>query len=192
MYHVNNKQNQTSDNHAHTRHCDIDGCAQAGEYKAPKSIDNLRDYQWLCLEHVKEHNKKWNYFDGMERDEIEDFMHDAVTGHRPTWKREDVASIRGWQTKLEHELDAFLFGAHAARNRAKEARQMRDEPDRKTRDALALLALESPATMLEIKTSYRNLVKKFHPDLNGGSKAIEEKFKQITEAYQYLKTNITR
>lgn len=165
--------------------CAIDGCAEIGEYKAPKSTQNLRDYQWLCLEHVKEYNKQWNYFEGMERDEIEEFMHDAHTGHRPTWRREDVASMRGWQTQLEKELDQLLHGAH---RRATYTRN--NGQSDKLRESLAILSLQMPITKVEVKTAYRELVKKFHPDLHGGNKQIEEKFRQITEAYQYLKTKV--
>ena len=171
----------------HAQCCAVEGCTNEGSYKAPKSVDNIRDYQWLCLEHVQQHNKKWNYFDGMEREEIEEFMHDAVTGHRPTWKREEVANLRGWQTQLEKELDQFLHGASHRRNYEQKPSH---RTTNKMRDALALLALEYPVTMDEVKKSYRDLVKKFHPDLNQGNKSFEEKFKQITEAYQYLKSEI--
>src|SRR5688572_14112328 len=67
--------------------CEAEGCAAEGEYKAPRSRNALHDYRYLCLEHVREHNKRWDYFAGMEADEIESFMKDAVTGHRPTWER---------------------------------------------------------------------------------------------------------
>lgn len=162
-------------------------CYEPAPYKAPKSPDSLNDYHWFCLPHVQQYNKKWNYFDGMEREDIEDFMQEAVTGHRPTWKREEVASIRGWQTKLEDELEQYLFGAY---HRAE--RKAAPTVDTKTREALALLGLEAPASQEEIKQAYRSLVKKFHPDLHQGSKKIEEKFKQITEAYQFLKLSVSR
>ena len=168
--------------------CEADGCMEEGAYKAPKSIDDLRDYQWLCLEHVKEHNKKWNYFDGMERDEIEDFMHDAVTGHRPTWKREEVARMNAYQARLEEELDVFLN--NASKRRSERAERSKKEPRNELRESLALLGLDQSASMADVQKSYRELVKKFHPDLHGGSKSFEDKFKQITEAYQYLKKNV--
>lgn len=169
-----------------TQPCAVDGCMESGEYKAPKSISNIHEYQWMCLEHVKNHNKQWNYFDGMEREEIEAFMHDAVTGHRPTWKREEVAQMKAWQTKMEAALDQFLYGAYHRASHKPTSPQTTD----KIREALALLALEFPVTMIEVKQAYRLLVKKFHPDLNQGNKSFEEKFKQITEAYQFLKKEI--
>src|SRR3982750_631358 len=65
--------------------CHVPGCTQPGEYKAPVSKDDLSTYTWFCLEHIREHNQRWDYFAGMDRDEIEDFLKDSVTGHRPTW-----------------------------------------------------------------------------------------------------------
>ena len=58
------------------------------------------------------------------------------------------------------------------------------------RESLALLALEAPATLEEVKAAYRKLVKQFHPDLHQGNKSFEEKFRQITEAYQFLKERV--
>ena len=45
--------------------CDWNNCSKIGEYKAPIEKDNSKDYRLLCLEHVKEFNKNWNYFSGM-------------------------------------------------------------------------------------------------------------------------------
>ena len=68
--------------------CAMPGCAGVGEYKAPRSRDNIRDYQWLCLAHIREFNKQWEFFEAAWiPGEIEAFMQDAVTGHRPTWQR---------------------------------------------------------------------------------------------------------
>lgn len=50
----------------------------------------------------------------------------------------------------------------------------------------------SKASDDEIKSAYRHLAKIYHPDLNGGDPIIEEKFKDINEAYQVLGDNISR
>lgn len=50
----------------------------------------------------------------------------------------------------------------------------------------------SKASDDEIKSAYRHLAKIYHPDLNGGDPAIEEKFKDINEAYQVLGDNVSR
>ncbi len=51
------------------------------------------------------------------------------------------------------------------------------------RDPFAVLGLPSNATEDEIKTAYRKLAKKYHPDLNPGDRTAEEKMKEINEAY---------
>ena len=54
------------------------------------------------------------------------------------------------------------------------------------RDYYEVLEINKNATDDEVKKSYRRLAKKYHPDLNKGDKAAEEKFKEISEAYEVL------
>ncbi len=54
------------------------------------------------------------------------------------------------------------------------------------RDYYDVLEIKKNATDDEIKKSYRRLAKKYHPDLNKGDKSAEEKFKEISEAYEVL------
>lgn len=49
-----------------------------------------------------------------------------------------------------------------------------------------LLGVRSDATKDEIRTAYRSLARKYHPDFNSNDKVAEEKFKQIAEAYATL------
>lgn len=51
-----------------------------------------------------------------------------------------------------------------------------------------ILELTADATEQEIKTAYRRLARKYHPDLNAGDRHAEDRFKQITLAYQTLLT----
>lgn len=54
------------------------------------------------------------------------------------------------------------------------------------KDLYEILGIGKNATDDEIKKAYRNLAKKYHPDVNPGNKEAEQKFKEINEAYQIL------
>ena len=54
--------------------------------------------------------------------------------------------------------------------------------------ALDTLGLEPGASPDEIKAQYKTLVKRFHPDANGGSRATEDRFREIVQAYDYLRS----
>lgn len=167
--------------------CEFAGCISTGEYRAPKSPDQLGDYQWLCLEHIREFNKKWDYFDGMNATEIEEFMKEAVTGHRPTWRREEHFTFS--TDRLMEELDRFLG------NRPKNQRRQRsDDADAglpaRERKALRALDLKWPLTIGELKTRYKQLAKQCHPDLHPGDTDAEERFKNITVAYMFLSARL--
>jgi molecular chaperone DnaJ len=54
------------------------------------------------------------------------------------------------------------------------------------KDFYTVLGLDRNASEKEIKSAYRKLAKKYHPDLNQGSRQAEEKFKEVTEAYEIL------
>jgi len=163
--------------------CAVDSCTQPGEYKAPVSRYQTDKYQYLCLNHIREFNKAWDYFDGWSRKEIEGFMDSAAYGHRPTW------SISGGHSKpflftSEELRDSFfrMLGEKPPKGFSKKSASV----GRKEREAFAIMDLETDADMTAIKSQYKKLVKKYHPDVNKNDKQSEETFKRITSAYKFL------
>lgn len=157
--------------------CDVGHCKEKGTYRAPKSPGG-REYYWFCLEHVRAYNQAWDYFRGMDKGDIERFMHDAVTGHRPTWRIGDQPFLT--RAKLEEKLHTFLHQGAAQKKPRPKALSARENK------ALELFELELPVTESEIKKRYKILVKRHHPDVNKGSKKAEETFKEVTLAYKIL------
>lgn len=179
---------------AHTAECEWEGCTAAATHRAPKGRLREREYWRFCLEHVREYNQSYNYFAGMSDEAVASYQKDALTGHRPTWKMglnggpKPKAAGKGFV--FADPQDPFdLFGAGlGARNpqgRAEaEGRTVRNAE----RKALDTLGLESDASRAEIKTRFKALVKRHHPDANGGDRSTEERLREIIQAYNYLKS----
>lgn len=169
--------------------CHIRGCKEPGVYKAPKSRASLHDYAWYCLDHIREYNQKWDYFSGMNREQIEAFMRDALTGHRPTWSREGKPQYSHYSyEELKEALDDFLF----INIRHKKPARFATGLNAKLREALAAMDMDYPFTAQELKLRYRSLVKQFHPDANKGDRHAEEKFKRVAVAYLLLAEHLKK
>jgi hypothetical protein len=158
--------------------CAWAGCDQPGDFRAPRSKTNLREYQWFCEDHIREFNKQWNYFEGMTQDEIYDFQKDATHGHRPTWRMDQLGKQA--ERKMEEALHR-MFGDGTTDFKAA-AKPI----SARVKDALAVLDLAHPSDKPAIKAQYRELVKKYHPDVNKGNARAEDTFKKITASYHYL------
>jgi hypothetical protein len=167
------------------RRCDVPGCSGNAHYRAPRSPRALGSYHWFCLEHVREYNRTWDFFRDMGPAEIEAYRHGANTWHRPTWRMgvnghaKPAAGFR-WGDASD-PFDLFAEDGNPFEDAAP-----RPRVDRNVADALALLELAPMATAQDVRTRYKALAKKYHPDLNGGSKTAEERLKQINEAYSRL------
>ena len=170
--------------------CDSPGCAAAGEFRAP--MGRLREGQFFCfcLEHVREYNNSYNYFNGMSDADVARYVKDATVGHRPTWSmgvKRGQAGFREEGVKADAETDplgSYRARFHRARPRAAEATP-RYSPV--TMRALQALHLDDTASAEAIKTRYKELVKRHHPDANGGDRSREEKLREIIHAYKTLR-----
>lgn len=178
------------------RRCEHPGCTLEGEHRAPKNRNSVDEYRWLCLEHVREFNRSWDYYRGMSEAEIErERRRDAVWG-RPTWPLGVGKFEHRFRSRVHdffaHGDDVFMHGKASGEGPGPEERAHR-EPRRSGPGlsaelaALAVLGLEPPVTFDRIKARYRELVKVHHPDANGGSAEAEETIKTINLAYSTLR-----
>ena len=162
--------------------CEWSNCKESGEFKAPLEKDNSKNYRWLCEEHIKSFNKKWNYFNGMCQKEIEDFIKSDLTWHRPTQKfgsSDNFFSIL-WNNTLN---DNFNFFKQEKNINSLSGKKLNE----KDKDAFRIMGLEINEGWPIIQKKFKTLVKKFHPDRNAGNKQFEDKLKKITLAYSHLK-----
>ena len=164
------------------RRCEKAGCAADGLYRAPKGRDRLRDYWWFCLDHVREYNAAWNYYEGLGVDEIEAAIREAMVGERPTWKIGE--NVRGYKTAEE-----FLRARVRRRFMGEEEESAPTAPAAAGEiAALRRLGLTPPVVFEAIKARYRILVKEHHPDRHQGDARAEETLKEINQAFTLLKT----
>lgn len=173
------------------RPCGTPDCLGEGAYRVPKSRQHLNEYLWFCLQHAREHNEHWDYFSGMNEAEIAAFQIDAVTGHRPTWPLGKRAARTPGEQRFNGFGDAHgLFGHEFDGHGADEAREAPMRPLTPLQQrALDVLDLETGASLHQIKARYKELVKRFHPDTNGGDRGAEERLKRVIQAYGVLRAS---
>ena len=169
--------------------CAEPGCARAGAYRAPQGRGREGRFFHFCLDHVRQYNRSYNYFNGMTDTDIARYQAQATTGHRPTWSM-------GVNGRAEAPFAAFADGLQdpsglfssrfGAGRRQQEAR--RRPVHNAQRKSLAALHLDETASAVKIKSRYKALVKRHHPDANGGDRGSEDRLREIIQAYTYLKS----
>jgi hypothetical protein len=184
--------------------CQWPSCGAPATHRAPKGRLRAGEYWRFCLEHVREYNNSYNFFAGMSDDAIAKYQKEDITGHRPTWKMGSIggqgrangrrrAPRRGSGDFVGAEwaaADPFgLFESIAAGRNG----QARPAPESRKvlnaqRRALDILGLEADAKRADIKARFKTLVKRHHPDANGGDRTTEDRLREIIQAYNYLKS----
>jgi DnaJ-domain-containing protein 1 len=163
--------------------CDHPGCGETGTYRAPKSRHHLEsclnDWLWFCLPHIRAYNAQWNYYANMSEAEIERERRADMTWQRPTWALGDAKL----NTPFQDPFDLFTEPPNQRRPPSRES----FPPLSAETKALNTLGLSYPFSEENLRKKYRELVKKHHPDANGGSPKSEEAIKRINEAYRLLK-----
>ena len=170
------------------RQCEHPGCDEAGQYRCPKSPDQLNLYLWFCKDHAREYNLKWNYFEGQTEAEMMDAMErDRIWGRatKPMGTRDERLA---WE-RLGIEDPHQVLGDNATRNPGK--RPTGSGATRKLppteRKALEILDARDTWTRAEIRKQYKSLVKDLHPDRNAGARADEERLQEVVWAWDQIK-----
>jgi len=176
--------------------CTWDGCEEKGVHRAPVGRNAEGQFFLFCFEHVQKYNKGYNYFSGLSDNEIAKYQKEAITGHRPTWSigvnkdakhGPEQARVRSASSQAQARMrDPFGFVGETKSRGPRFEPRVRKLKTLETK-ALDTLGLTGTASSADIKTRYKELVKKHHPDANGGDRGSEERFRAVIQAYQLLK-----
>jgi hypothetical protein len=165
--------------------CAVAGCNAPGEFKAPlqpANFDGPGSWRFLCLDHVREHNAKYNYFDGMTPEEIQWSQGPLAGWDRPSRKfaANGADPPPRWSDFVD-PLDAIStrFG------HLRDGQQSRF--GKAERRALSVLGLGENADRHSLRQRYSLLVRRYHPDKNGGDRSHEKRLGEVIEAYQLLR-----
>ena len=183
--------------------CQWDGCEKPGPHRAPVGRMKEGEFFHFCIDHVREYNKGYNYFSGLSDAEVARYQKETLTGDRPTWTiaglpgtgagaSAQAASAGGARTspdfsKLRSGRAAYLNRFRDPNSVFNEARVHVRKPKPLEAKALDTLGLGAKASSEDIKSRYKELVKRHHPDANGGDRASEDRFRDVIQAYQLLK-----
>lgn len=166
--------------------CAVPGCGEPGEFKAPlqpASFDGPGAWRFLCLDHVREHNSKYNFFDGMSADEIQDAQGPLGGWERPSraFATNGADPPPAW-SDFADPLEAISGRFGSIRKRAEPSRFSKDE-----RRALSVLGLAETDDRNALRKRYSGLVRRYHPDKNGGDRSHEGRLREVIAAYQLLR-----
>ncbi|HEY4070817.1 MAG TPA: J domain-containing protein [Sphingomicrobium sp.] len=166
--------------------CAVPGCIAPGEFKAPlqpANFDGPGSWRFLCLNHVREHNAKYNFFEGMSPDEITQAQHPLAGWDRPSrpFAANGTDPLPRW-SDFADPLDAISMRFGNGREGAKPSRFTKAE-----QRALSVLGLGEDADRYAVRKRYSGLVRRYHPDKNGGDRSHESRLGAVIEAYQLLR-----
>ena len=168
--------------------CAVPGCAAPGEFKAPlqpANFDGPGAWRFLCLDHVREHNKKYNYFEGMSSEEITEAQSPLHGWDRPSrrFATNGADPPPAW-SDFSDPLDAIATRFRGAIRRGERPSRF----SKAERRALAVLGLGEDADRHALRQTYSALVRRYHPDKNGGDRSHEKALQAVIEAYTALKS----
>ena len=172
--------------------CAHPGCAEPGEFRAPAGdgrrpdFDGPGDWRWLCLDHVRDFNLGYNYFAGMTPEEIE-----AAQNPYGGWDRETRAfSANGSPPPRWADFSDPLDAIGARFRRDPVTAERRDGRALSGQDvkSLRILGLGIDADRRQLRRRYAELLRRYHPDHNGGNRGHEKALQAVIQAYTQLKS----
>lgn len=182
------------------RLCEHPECDRPGLYRAPRGPQELDRFRWFCLDHVREFNARWNYFEGLPEDAVDAAADAARLWDRPTWRlgRQPRAPMgaqphsdgRAWE-RFGFNDPLEVLGENGTLNPG------RGRPDKPSRprlppnvvSALELLGGAPTESRKQLRSRYRALVKALHPDMNGGDRQEEAKLRRVLWAWDQVKAS---
>jgi len=167
--------------------CAVPGCRSLGEFKAPLEPANFNGpgaWRLLCLDHVREHNSVYNYFAGMSPEEIQEAQSPIAGWERPSRSFASLGTDPppAW-ADFADPLDAI--SGRFRRPRREQQSSSRFSPEE--RRALSVLGIGEDADLHSVRSRYSQLVRRFHPDRNGGDRSQEARLSAVIEAWQLLR-----
>ena len=171
------------------RPCAQPGCPEPGEFRAPPLEgpgrgDGPPAFRWFCLEHIRAFNARYNFFDGMTAEEIHDAQRPMAGWERETRAFAGTGDRPPRWADFSDPLDAI--SARFAHGRAAERKDGKPLSDR-DRSSLKVLGLAADADRAALRRRYSELVRRYHPDRNGGDRSQEAMLGKVIEAYQHLR-----
>jgi len=174
------------ENKSTIRICDQQNCNEIGEYKAPKSRSNLKNYYYFCLIHVKEYNKSWDFYKGLSVDEIELSLRKDILWDRPSWP------LNGNPGNILDQIRSFLDSDYSLFEKERDLQNflknkiIDQDLTHEEQKSMGVLDIKMPINVEKIKKAYKRLVKLFHPDVNKENNDAEKLFKEVNQAYRIL------
>lgn len=168
-----------------TRVCDLDGCEEKGLYRAPKAPDVLDDFFWFCKDHVREYNARWSFFEGKTEAEM-----NAQETSDKVWERKTKdfrdPEAKAW-ARLGIEDPHQVLGQNATRNPGRGGTSSGRRLPPTERRAIEILEAKESWTKIQIRKSYKALIKVLHPDMNGGDRSQEDQLGEVMWAWEQIK-----
>ena len=167
--------------------CEWPDCPEEAAHKAPRSRTAMNSYRWFCREHARGYNKNWNYFSGMTDYEVEADRRADTVWQRPSWPLGNhVASLESVHAYLRDDF-SFPFSDFGNKyyNSWPGSGSNKIVLDSELKDAFTIFNINLPVSTDDVKTRYKALVKRHHPDA-AKHNADEERLKDINHAYQAI------